>query len=161
MSIVIPPVDYSTNVAKYAWELRPFVEQDRNPPVQNTTYDLIDEEDGVMVLSVYAQQTNTETNGKDVDWVFTIDGEVFTHPGGLDPMVHATEYLIPLYATGDAVKPMVKTGAAALGFLMEKTSVAHFILPGTDVKIQYKMTSAAGTNQRIYAKCLYATLEAV
>jgi len=162
MSIVIPGIAVA-DVPKFAKKFY-HVAQDRNPPVINVLYDLIDVSGGVEVISVLGAQNNTETNMKNIDWIITIDGIVYTYDASIaDPMVNGAVYAIPLYVNHPATtpEPIPQGGHPALGVNVDIVTNAWWALKGHAIKIQYRLTDAAGTAQRIYASCLYALKEAV
>jgi len=158
MSIVVP-----NHTLKYAPK-HYFVAQDKNPPVKDTVYTLLDVEGGVEVILCLGTQNNTETDTKNIDWIFTIDGEVYTYDASAaDPMQNGVVHPIPLYLNHPATlpEPIPQAGHPALGVCLDVTANAHAILKGHAIKIQYRLTDVAGTAQRIYASCLYTIKEVV
>jgi len=116
MSIVVP-----NHTLKYAPK-HYFVAQDKNPPVKDTV--------------CLGTQNNTETDTKNIDWIFTIDGEVYTYDASAaDPMQNGVVHPIPLYLNHPATlpEPIPQAGHPALGVCLDVTANAHAILKGSIV----------------------------
>ena len=149
---------------KYAWKFYD-VKQDQNPPVQNTVYDLLVGTGGIQVLFLVFAQENTETDNKDIDVIITVDGETTLYDasaeGGQANAVNYGYVLDNNTVTLDGIIYPLNLGAVDPNFTLRAVADVCIPLEGTDVTIQYRMTSAAGTAQRLRAKIWYLALEAV
>ena len=123
---------------------------DETPPVQNTWYENFDAED-VRLLFQQIYQKNDETAAKDLEIRWTIDGNVyFTAVAALD----GTYYYV--FREGAASSG----GTDGLG-----TSTINYNAGirtdkrGLDFKVEVRMTSVPGTNQRLLSNCVRETLE--
>lgn len=157
MSLVVPPL-------KFAWKTYSEY-QDKNPPVQNTEYTVFDETGGVQLVSIALLESNTETNNKEIDCIITMDGITWTYDASSIGMLIHNQVGSFFMVTGTTA-----TGVSMIVDLIQNVTLPHdFIrtkeggkpLAGHAIKVVLKMTSAAGTAQRLKYHCVYKKLEAV
>lgn len=150
-------------MAKYAFKHKPCIQDAHTPPVKNEWYTVCDLSGGLEIMQVAIQQNNDETAVKNVEWEFTIDDEVYTDTDGLPD---SKPWFYGFIAV-DALNLMSVSGDSALQYGFGKA-----VASGTDVqtilsfychkfKLRYRLTSDAGTNQKLYASVAYSSLEAV
>jgi len=170
MSIVIPPVDYSGNVKKYACKTIQ-VKDCKDPPVQNTPYTVFDQEGGVRLVSIVIQHTNTETDDKDIDIIMTIDGTTYTYDSsdvgtilhnkkvGAMWICHAPTQDPTAYPID--IKDLTSSGALFSLSGGDQADAHGKPIEGHEIKLQVKMTSVPGTAQKLYYVATYEKLEEV
>jgi len=123
---------------------------DESPPVQNTWYELFHAYD-VRLLIHRVFQRNDDVVAKDLEVRWTIDGNVYFTSLSLDD--DSNNYIFrnedPSSGGTDGLNPSAAT-----------TNVAyHLDKRGLDFKVEVRMTSVPGTNQRLYSTAVYETLE--
>lgn len=168
MSYVIPPVDYTGNVAKYAWKLHDLETHTKAPPVHNVYYEAFDEDGGQKLHYLVIYHDHGEHPGaKNVDIKLTIDGETYEKTGNaLDSQEF---YYIYFDEIGDdmtqAVLKVTNASPLALFGIASEDSAANkgprTGLMVTDIKLELKMTSAPGTNQTLVTHYRRSSLDAV
>lgn len=123
---------------------------DETPPVQNTWYEVFDAED-VRLLWCVIRQDNDETAAKDIEVRWTIDGNVYLEQVGLND------------ATSMWVWRDHDPSVGGTGGLSSSTSIFNAAYytdkRGLDFKVEVRITSVPGTNQRLRCWCVRETLE--
>uniref|UniRef100_A0A6M3X856 Uncharacterized protein n=1 Tax=viral metagenome TaxID=1070528 RepID=A0A6M3X856_9ZZZZ len=135
---------------KYAYEDHDTDEVDPTPPVQNTWYPLFDADD-VRLLWHTVFQSNDETAAKDIEIRWTIDGNVYFVAVNLDS--GGTVYVY---------RGRMASGAGTSGLLTIDTATnACFTVDkrGKSFKVEVRITSVVGTNQRLLSRAVRETLE--
>ena len=123
---------------------------DETPPVQNTWYEVFHAEDVRLIWCVVIQD-NDETDAKDVEVRWTIDGNVYFRSYNLANVTLI--YLIKDYAGSVG-------GTGGLGVNTDPTNAGHYVdKRGLDFKVEIRMTDVPGTNQRLRCWCVRETLE--
>jgi hypothetical protein len=156
----------SQPTTKFAWKTYQ-VFADKNPPVQDTEYVLLDETGGVRLVSISVLETNTETDNKEIDCIITKDGTTYTYDassiGGLTHGQKGSFFMVtPVAAGGGAVDSTIDLAQNTTPpYNFVRTNDGSKPLEGHAIKVVLKMTSAAGTAQRLYYLCIYEKLEAV
>ena len=161
LSLVIPP-------AKFAMKTyNPTL--DMNPPVINIAETLFDAIGGVELSSICLQQNNDEAAGKEVDVIITKDGTVYTYDASsIGDIASGSEHVVILNPSNPDGTTTFELDLSA--YIHPKAIIDHqsgttagagFMLKGHSIKVEIKLTQAAGTNQRIYVKAFYNQLEAV
>lgn len=136
---------------KYWLKNHALAKVEMSPPVQNTWYTILDEED-VRLLYVFVDQTNTEEEAKDLEFRWTIDGEIYVGVKNLD---HANcLWCYRMKVCNPVVTDYIDSSGAP------KLSDNDTYLCALDIKIEVRMTSAAGTAQTLNGYAQYETLEA-
>ena len=123
---------------------------DERPPVQNTWYEVFHDQD-VRILWCRIYQKNDEAAAKDVEITWTIDGNVYFVSTSLDD--NTWEYVY---------RSVIPSGGGTAGLTIDTTlrNAAYSIdKRGLDFKVEVRMTSVPGTNQRLECMCVYETLE--
>jgi len=165
MSFVVPSGSIVTQ--KYAWKTHQ-IKIDKNPPVITALNEVFDKTGGVRLVSLIAKQTNTETDGKEIDILITKDGTTYTYDSSdIGQLVNNKDYAICIITGNtdeaayviDVVDVTIVGGSSML--LGYGITVEGKPLEGHDIKVEVRLTNAAGTAQRLYAKATYETLEAV
>lgn len=140
--------------------------QDLNPPVINVINDLLVGVGGVEVIFMSVQQNNDEVANKEIDVIITKDGEVTLYDASAEGGQNNAGFYS--YVLGIMSSPtvsgyitMLNLGVADPNFMLWIVDGASKPLKGKDITIQTRMTSAAGTNQRLYSKIWYLLKEAV
>ena len=128
---------------KYHYQDHDTDEVDMTPPVQNTWYEVCDEDD-VRLIWCAVYQTNTEVAAKDVEVRWTIDGQVYlgmiSLPDSDQSYVYRTEY------------PSAG-GTAGLFIFTDRVNAAWGVdKRGHRFKVEVRMTSVPGAAQRL--RCL-------
>lgn len=135
---------------KYMYLDHDTAQVDPSPVVQNEYYEVFDAED-VRLLWCVVEQYNTGAVAKGVGVRWTIDGNVYGDAETLDSdayyYVYRTFYSI---ADGGPELAIVDTELNA-GYTVDKR--------GHSVKVEVRLISAPGTNQRLQCWCVYETLE--
>lgn len=120
------------------------------PPVQNQWYTVFDAVD-VRHLYCLIGQFNDETDPKDVEIKWTIDGTVYFKDTSLDNESEEYVYRDHFESSG---------GTAGLSLSSERVMAAYYTdKRGHAYKVEIRMTSALGTNQNFYCLCVRETLE--
>ena len=166
MSFVIPGIAVA-DVPKFAWKTHQ-VRIDKNPPVINVLNEVFDESGGVRLVSFIVKQTNTETDGKEIDILITLDGTTYLYDSSdIGQLLHDTDYA-PCIVTGNTaeaayvIDPVGVAGAGGSSMLLGYgITIEGKPLEGHAIKVEVRLTDAAGTAQRLFVKATYETLEAV
>jgi len=123
---------------------------DMIPPVQNTWYEVFRAYD-VRLLWCQIYQTNDEAAIKDIEVRWTIDGTVYFVTV---PLASATFSFVYRAANASA------GGTSGLTISATDVSAARYVdKRGQDFKVEVRITSALGTNQRLMCRCVRETLE--
>lgn len=157
----------SAAVTKFGWKLYNTLTDTRAPPTQNVYHEVFDLADGSKLHYITVEQNNDETDAKNVDIRFTIDGQTYELIG--TALAHGEIYYIYWEDIGQdppAAKlkirndsPLTIFGMAAEDSLGAKTP--RTALEMHDCKFEYRMTSVPGTNQTLVSKYRKSLLEAV
>lgn len=134
---------------KYAWMYHIDAEDDQDPPVINTWYPILEDED-VRISYIWIRQVNDETNAKNLEVRLTLDGVVAVVAWAAND---ATDYYI--------MKGPDNAWDANAGIMQIMTSNADQSEPlfALSAKIEQRITAALGTNQEIRGNVRYTTLE--
>ena len=123
---------------------------DETPPVQNTWYEVFHAQD-VRLLWCCVNQNNDELAAKDVEVRWTIDGNVYLTSDALDDLTNYFYYRYIFPSLG---------GTQGLKTQTPEINVARYLdKRGLDFKVEVRMTSVPGTNQRLRCWCVRETLE--
>lgn len=169
MSFVIPGItSVEVTGAVVAAAPKFYVEsQDQNPPVQNTEYTLLDEVAGCELIAVRFNQANTETAAKDVTVQFIVDGVTYDNLGSGNSFNNDVGYLAGLRLQPRAASTFelyTATDQEVKALSLPETITPIYqqdSIEGHAIKVTYKMTSAAGTAQRLHARAIYMKQEAI
>lgn len=135
---------------KYAYLDHDTAVQDLTPPVLNQWYTIADEED---VRAIYCKvlQSNDEAAAKDIEFRWTLDGTVYFTSFSLP---NTTWYSIMRDYTPSlgGISGIIWAAAAFNAALYADKRAQSF-------KVEFRITSALGTNQRLLGYFIYETLE--
>lgn len=150
---------------KYAWKRKAEVTDLHAPPVINTWYTIADLTGGIQGVILYVLQENDETLNKNVEVKITADGIVYAFPAAIS-MAHGAAYQVyKEYAAPDAAALYAIAQTTNVPFMGESNILTDptptRVFEAHELKIEYRLTSAAGTNQTLYAWFIYNRLEAV
>ena len=123
---------------------------DESPPILNNWYEVFHDED-VRLIFCTVYQTNDETAAKDIEVRWTIDGNEYFRAFSLADST--TEFLYRQADPGVA-------GVSGLWHQVGWTTAAfHSDKRGQHFKVEVRITSVLGTNQRLRCYCVRETLE--
>lgn len=132
---------------KFYWKKKAVATLSQASPVQNTWYTVLDTTEDALLIMISIYQTNAEAGSKDLQVRLTIDGVTMT---GSVSLAHNTTNLVYISWASDGLS---FTGSVLL--------VAYYApLPGQSVKVEFRCTSAPGTNQVLGGAVQYCALEA-
>ena len=118
-------------------------EVDETPPVQNTWYEVCDEDD-VRVIWCSVYQTNTEAAAKNVEYKWTIDGTVYF--GSISLPDADTHYVYRNELPGAG-------GTAGLFIFTDRVNAAWYVdKRGHSFKAEVRITDAPGTAQQLRSR---------
>jgi hypothetical protein len=144
------PTAYGGAAKKYAWKDHDTDIVNMLPPVLNQWYTVFDAED-VRLLEMYIAQVNTETDPKDVEVRWTIDGNVYfvtvTVANGVENYIYRT------------MDPSTAGTSGLTDTIVENPAFIHNDKRGLDFKVEVRIISALGTAQRLVAYAVRETLE--
>ena len=123
---------------------------DETPPILNNWYEVFHAQD-VRLLWCYTRQSNDEAAVKTVEVRWTIDGTVYF---GSFAQVSGTAYYTYRWVSLSA--------AGTSGLLVEagvSNGAKYVDKRGKDFKVEVRITSALGTNQRLVCYCVRETLD--
>lgn len=133
-----------------------------NPPVINTRYTVFNEVGGVRLIRFQIFQDNTETDAKEVDIILTIDGTEYLYDSSaIDSLNNLAVY--SLYLSPSPSDPNYQLGIGSdYPFVIGMTGTNNgFPFEAHTLKLEVRLTNAAGTAQKITYKAVYAILEAL
>ena len=123
---------------------------DESPPVQNTWYEVFHAED-VRLIWCRIVQNNGEAAAKDIEVRWTIDGNEYLGTiAAADGAGHHV-YKDALPSTGGTSGLTIGSALNIAGLRTDKR--------GLDFKVEVRITSVPGTNQRLRCWCVRETLE--
>lgn len=125
-------------------------QQDLTPPVLNQWYEVFHAYD-VRHLWFLILQTNDETVAKTVEVRWTIDGQVYFVASAINNNANYWGF------RNDA-----PSGAGTAGLSLTTSQVLACWTTdkrGKDYKVEIRITSPLGTNQRLYCNCVRETLD--
>lgn len=123
---------------------------DELPPVQNEWYTVFDAED-VRLLWCRLEQNSDDVVAKDIEVRWTIDGNVYFVTFSLDDTT--AEFIYRNYA------PSVGGTQGLWHTTLEQQAAFYIDKRGQDFKVEVRMTSVPGVNQRLRCWCVRETLE--
>lgn len=123
---------------------------DETPPAQNTWYEVFDAED-VRLIWCCVLQNNDETAAKDIEVRWTIDGNVYLGTASVANNTFNWAYRNQYASSGGTTG--LNLGAA------EFNASKYTDKRGLTFKVEVRITSLPGTNQRLRAWCVRETLE--
>jgi len=138
-------------LSKYAWKLHDIAALNQDPPVQDTWYTVLDTTEDVMLIEIAGRQINDETDPKDLEWRLTIDGVTLTIVLAGDK-THANNTWLRVY------RDLTLEGLTATGAVVLADHPGSVY--GQSVKVELRMISAPGTNQKLDGRVKYYTWEA-
>lgn len=121
------------------------------PPTLNNWETVFDEED-VRLLWCVIHQSNDETNAKNVEVRWTIDGNEYLVAVALSDLT--LNWIYRSYA------PSAGGTAGLANSATEKNACGYTDKRGQSFKVEVRITSALGTNQTLSCYCVRETLEA-
>lgn len=122
----------------------------QQPPVQNQWYIVFDADDVRLLWCTYTQM-NDEVAAKNIQFRWTIDGNVYL--GTFNLASGAVEFV---FRNGlPIVHPL-----GTLESIVNRVNGAYYVSKcGLHFKVEVRITSALGTNQMLYCSCVRETLE--
>ena len=123
---------------------------DESPPDQNTWYEVFHAQD-VRLLWCWIRQKNDEAAAKDVEVRWTIDGNVYFASVSLADDTDSYVYRSWTPSAAGTSGLVVDTANRNAAWFVDKR--------GQDFKVEIRMTSLPGTNQRLRCYCVRETLE--
>lgn len=142
----MPRLNASQSTRIFQWLLKPYVDDDRIPPVQNTWYTVLNvASGGCKPQWIRLFQTNDEAAAKNLDVEITVDGVLMVN--SVAAAAKGFYYVYPVYWNQILV--------SAVGV------ATPFNLEGHAVRVRYRITSALGTNEEIQCTVDYETWEQV
>jgi len=121
-----------------------------SPPVQNIWNEVFDAED-VRLLWCEVYQSNTETDAKDIEVRWTIDGNVYLVATALDNATVNHIYRGRTPSTGGTAGLNATATERNAGFTVDKR--------GLSFKVDVRMTGVPGTAQVLQCRCVRETKE--
>lgn len=123
---------------------------DETPPDQNVWYELFHAEDVRLIFNTI-YQSNDEAAAKDVNVRWTIDGNVYFITTNLANAT--TLYMLRTFLPSLG-------GTSGLTFSAARINAVDFVdKRGLDFKVEVRITSLLGTNQRLLSYAVRETLE--
>lgn len=144
-----------------AWQFQEPVEESQAPPVLNTWYTALDKKHGVRIRRLTAFQENTETDAKDIELRVTIDG--VEHTKALSAASGTANYF-SFNEDGDLT---LDTERGTCGFANTNAGGGTTLygpmgfLEAHSIKVEYRLTAAAGTAQTLTCRLEYDLLRGV
>jgi hypothetical protein len=133
---------------KYHYRKEPVATLNQDPPVATTYYTCLDTTEDVRLIWVAIRQINDETNAKDVNIRITIDGITLDRSADLSLANNTWAFA---YLTHDADGLGISTTAFQPNYYTD--------MRGLSVKVEMKVQSAVGTNQKLDGRVQYETLQ--
>lgn len=121
-----------------------------SPPIQNTWYEVF-HADKVRLIWCTILQSNTETDAKDIEIRWTINGNVYLLDKSVANVTTLFVYRTEVPSTGGTAGLTSASTRANAGFNVDKR--------GLDFKVEVRMTSVPGTAQLLRCRCVRETLE--
>jgi len=125
-----------------------------NPPVQNTWYTILDTTRNVQCWYIVIFQNNDDNTARNMNVRITIDGKTRTKTADYNLADNTYAYVYK----GSALNNDISYNTSPITVYAIDFDQA-IPISGQSVKIEYRMTSAAGTNLTIAAYAQYDTLE--